>query len=71
MQAVIFCAFFLLVDLFGLAEFVVFLGNGVIHVNRGGMKLSGVLKCKDNFLCTSFLRSYLFYYVILYSNSLS
>ena len=31
MQAVIFFAFFLLVDLFGLADFVVFLGNGVIH----------------------------------------
>ncbi len=28
MQAVIFFAFFLLVDLFGLADFVIFLGNG-------------------------------------------
>jgi hypothetical protein len=35
MQAVIFFAFFLLVDLFGLADFVVFLGNGMIHVNEG------------------------------------
>jgi hypothetical protein len=34
MQAVIFCAFFLLVDLFGLADFVVFLGNGTIHVKQ-------------------------------------
>jgi hypothetical protein len=49
MQAVIFCAFFLLVDLFGSADFAVFIGNGVIHVNKGGMKLSGDLQCKDIF----------------------
>jgi hypothetical protein len=30
MQAVIFFALFLLVDLFGLADFVLFLGNGEI-----------------------------------------
>ena len=30
MQVVIFFAFFLLVDLFGLADFVVFIGNGKI-----------------------------------------
>ena len=40
MQAVIFCAFLLLVDLFGLADFVVFLGNGEIPNAH----------CTDNFL---------------------
>ncbi len=34
MQAVIFFAFFLLVDLFGLADFVVFLGNGETQMHR-------------------------------------
>ncbi len=37
MQAVIFFAFFLLVDLFGLADFVVFIGNGGFHVNRNNI----------------------------------